>query len=252
MKLSFIVPIKVCKSRDVYEQAIGLSKNIAQYFDDYEIIYAEQVDDDVLKHGQLRNLAYQKSSGDILVFMDVDARFIYPIDIVGLMEKEKTPLLLFDKCYDVVEDEKQECGFSIYRDRPWCGAPVTWCHSRMVACTRKQFEDSGGFSNLCLGWGFEDTIFYNRLNPVRLVNTIGHMTHGEQQGPKQTVEENRYISDTDKDRDVTKDNWTHTVADEINCEGEKTSIIKHYGFANIRVADGFEYCDLIVNRRISE
>ena len=82
--ISFIVPL-----RDRLELLKSLVKNLEENFTDFELIIAYQDDNLLFKRGQLMNLGFQKSKGDVCIFQDVDIRHLKRIDFSAEIGKWK-------------------------------------------------------------------------------------------------------------------------------------------------------------------
>ena len=128
-----------------------------------------------------RNLGYKHSSGDILFFLDADA---------------KTEPGFIDECIGVLTDNSYICG--------WGAPDATGC----MIVHKNAFEDVNGYNENLKSWGFEDIEIYQRLQNILSmemkifpagIETIKHgdelrnMYH-ENKNPNETNEENYRIS----------------------------------------------------------
>jgi len=232
VNLSFLIVFN--KSRNNLVK--GIINNVGSFFNERkEIILAEQNNEEVFRLGQMRNLAFKKSSGDILVFLDVDMRFKNKINFKELCETLKQPYLPWDRIINV----KEENGKLIeIEERENCLGGYGGC----VVYTRKQFEKSMGFSNLIAGWGGEDNVINQRLPLLRLRGIIYHVAHDYKPSSScasKLAIRNRDFWKTDRQREKNEDSYEHTIADQhlVKCYGE----VKHYFFEKIRVPDKFKY-----------
>ena len=225
-------------SRDRNSQEAGFIHTIQSNYSDCEIIIAAQQEEGLFKHGQLRNLGYKKSQAPLVVFMDIDVRFLDKLDFEVAMYEHNHPLLMFDKSFVV-----EERNLVVYR-RP---RYITHCIGRLICFTREQFEACGGYSNLCLGWGWEDNLLYERAKLKKIPGRIGHIIHPEIWGEEIHQKQNKYIFQTDNERQPELDGFRQTVAGVRSLE--QTNNIHRYNFSKITVPADFAYRDLLVNRR---
>ncbi|MHC4325332.1 MAG: glycosyltransferase family protein [Planctomycetota bacterium] len=230
-KLSFIIPV-----RDRENQIPGLIFNIQKYYPDGEIIFAHQADKKVFNLGQLRNLGYKKSSGSIVIFMDVDVRLLSYADFEGMQEEHQHSLLMFNLSQEIKEPYIGEY-------IPLNGRTCTRCVSRLLCFTREQFEECGGYSNLCIGWSWEDNLLYRRAGCLRVPGMIGHVSHPYQRNDMLYVNGNRFICDTDSSRDPVLDGFRQTIAkEEPNSHMDN---VYRYNFYDITVTEDFAYKALL-------
>jgi hypothetical protein len=126
----------------------------------YEIIIAEQDDNDVFQKNSLYNLAALKSLGDILVFHDVD---YYPSDTVSYYTDENTPLypvkqVLFLNSNGELRDKNNiPLGYANFHNN-------VGDHSGGVfVMHRSLFFNTNGLNPYYKGWGKEDDDTRDRL-----------------------------------------------------------------------------------------
>jgi glycosyltransferase involved in cell wall biosynthesis len=194
-ELSFITPI-----RNRNEQIPGLIHNLNFYYKECEIIFAHQSDNKAFKHGQLRNLGFKKSTGRIVVFIDVDVRLFDFVDFVELQKEYNYSLLMFDISYEIKEN-----ALGVYQR--YFGRTCSHCIGRLLCFTREQFEECGGYSNLCAGWSWEDDLLFKRAQCVKVPGKIGHVTHQHQRDMMKHVSRNRKLCDTDNRRLRKSEKW---------------------------------------------
>lgn len=235
--ISFIIPI-----RGREEHIDGLEYNIKNTIKNYswEIIYVNQDDDKLFKRGQLCNIGFKKSKGNIIVFQDVDIRHLNSFDPKKLLEKYKTPFVAFDEItqinefnigeYEILHTEKRPSGF---------GACAVFY--------RKDFEESGGFSNLIFGWGAEDNIINDRVNFQRLPQKLGHVFHKSMRSDKSTLNSEWHKNNVkmwrdDKNRIKKNDGYAQTTCD-IN-RIIKTNNIQVLNVKNIGISYDYEYTEI--------
>ena len=232
--VSFITPL-----RNREDQIPGLIFNITKYYQDFEIILANQADNTSFKHGQLRNLGYNKSKGDIVIFIDVDVRLLHYIDFVKLQNEQNQdyPLLLFNQSYEATENNLGDVKIQKRRN-------CLHCIGRLLCFTRKQFERCGGYSNLCVGWSWEDNLLCKRAHLVKIKGEIAHISHDYQRDNLKYRDHNKLMHDTDEGRDPFLDGFRQTIAKEGQVQkiDERTT---RYNFYDIGVRETFEYIEML-------
>jgi len=237
--ISFIIPL-----RDRKEQIQGLEYNIKKYFSkyEYEIIYVNQNDNKLFRRGQLCNIGFKESKGQIIVFQDVDIRHLNKIDMKELLDEYKKPFVAFDKITQLKEYEIGKYEIIETEDRPygWGACAVFY---------REQFIISGGFSNLIFGWGAEDNIMNGRVNYERYQQNLGHVYHIPLRKDPEIFssiwyKNNRKMLDTDKDRDPMRDGYIQTdySFDEIKDKNIKIIDVNNIGVKNFEYLDLYEDC----------
>lgn len=238
--ISFILSYK--KNR--LHHLINFEPNIKTHYKDYEIIVCEQDDDEEFKRGQLLNLGFKKSSGDILVFLDVDIRFVEYVDFYGIMEKISRPFLPWDHRQQILENGPND--FSILKDESYY---CTQGFGGMTVFSRIQFEKSCGFSNLFCGWGGEDTALNMRCGGIsRVPGNLYHIKHPsfmKEFDPKNNIctTHNRKIISDVKKYPARFDSFRHTIAKETIKKEEEC--FKHYCFSSFDVTDECPYRDFV-------
>jgi predicted glycosyltransferase involved in capsule biosynthesis len=235
LKISFIV---IFNKRKI-DRLNGILINIDKMFlktipnSKYEIILAEQKEDEAFRSGQLRNLGFKMSSGNIIVFMDIDTRILQPVNIYDIIDNNK-PILFWKWIVDVTDGDT----INIKSAPKLCAGT-----GGLNIFTRSQFENSCGFSNLCIGWGCEDSLLYRRMQPKRLNYTIGHVYHARNRElwgvDKDANQHNKNIVNSDINRNKLFDSFKQTISniDVISINNN----IKHYIFSNISVPTNFKY-----------
>lgn len=239
---SFIIPI----NDNRIDRLKACIANIREYFDNSEIVIAKQDDNYLFKRGQLINLAVPKTKHHLLVFQDVDMRWLRRIDIREIMLEINQPYIPFDSIMQFDEYDDKLVFRSYMNDKRFSTGGVN-------VFMREQFYAVNGFSNIPVGWGCEDCIMAYRVNPEfpypqmqRIRNVIGHIFHEAKFKNVSEMPWHKYnyqARQTEKQRDKTLDGISQTEADEIGCldfDGCKV-----YLFKNIRYSDDFAYKDLV-------
>jgi glycosyltransferase involved in cell wall biosynthesis len=235
---SIIVPF-----RGRAEHLAGLLVNLANCFEEYEVLVMEQSNCSPFKRGQLLNLGFQRSAGDVIVLLDVDMRFLVPINVEMLLRKWQRPLLPFSRITQVSEDKEGNL-------------KELESHERLEAyggCNlflREDFAACGGFSNMLRGWGGEDNILNERARFHRLDLPLAHVKHGtikafEKKADEDYLHNCRMLS-THAERITELDGWRQTVG--VREEVKKVSEnVKHFAFEEIWVTKDFAYKDYILH-----
>lgn len=229
-KVSFIV----CMNASRKAQLQGCIDNINEFYGDIdkEIIIVEQDGKEDFKRGQLFNLGYKESMGDLVVFQDVDIRYMSTIDFDYHMQILNNP---FCPWVFIAQIKETALGYTVTKTdrRPYGFGAVN-------VFTREQFEKCNGFSNLYIGWGGEDNEMNARVKFERINHTLGHIEH--EHAP--TGKRNTIISRTCKNRDIAKDGIEQTIFK------SRESIflsetLNHYKYIGIDVCELFEYRALL-------
>jgi len=240
--ISFIVPI-----RDRKEMREGLEQNLKNIFSNkqIEIIYVNQNNNELFMRGQLCNIGFIHSLAEIIVFQDVDMRYLYPIDFSQL---KNGPFVGWDK---IVQINTNKC----LKDKSIAeleqSAVQNLCgFGGSTVFTRSQFILAGGFSNLPIGWGGEDNILADRAKIRRLPGVIAHVSHPASISNKRVpwYQRNYDISISEKYRNKYLDGFAQTAFD---ANLNKNNSIDNIYVNNISVYKNFKYIDLMpTNKKI--
>ena len=127
------------------------------------VTLAEVKNEPLFNISRARNIGAKQSVGDVLCFVDAD------IEIAPGFLEWFTTNFTQNKFY-VLEPQKLQQGSERFKGL-----------YGLVACTREQFEATGGYDENIAGWGGEDIDFYWRLKkagfdaklfPIAIVNDI--------------------------------------------------------------------------------
>ncbi len=245
--VSFIVPL-----RGRTEHLDGFIHTIERTYADipYEVILVEQADDLLFKRGQLCNLGFKKSQGDIVVFQDIDTRYLEPIDFEHHLNRLGRPYAGYDTIAHIQEPRVGEYVVTETEPRPWG-------YGACAVFSREQFKACHGFSNLIVGWGGEDDVIAARARMERLACTLAHVTHD--QLPRNEVtntawhKQNVFFMQTDHSRNHSKDSFRQTMATEISCGPLRDRAnFTIYRYKDISVPDDFVYKLHLRNREAGE
>lgn len=201
------------------------------------MIVAEQNMGEGFKLGQIRNLGFKKSIGDIIVFFDVDIRLPKKIDFASALLEKKLPIV----CWKYITQIEDDINYKkLSKPKEGVGK------AGFFALTREQFESVNGYSNLLIGWGKEDNLLEKRFDHefVRMDEEIYHIKHEQSRElwrvAGSAIKHNLQILRTDSKRDKLNDGFAQTIADEHELDFIG---YKHYIFSNVRVVEDFEYKD---------
>ena len=148
--ISFIIPYR---NRETH-----LSKLLPRLKDvmngkKYEIVVAEQDDNEKFSLNSLYDTAYKYTSGDIIVFHDVD---YYPSDSVSYYTKEDKPFYPVGKLIFLDENDNQRSLNDIPAGYRNFHNTVGNHAGGVFVLPRNIFEKIGGFNPYYKGWGKDD------------------------------------------------------------------------------------------------
>lgn len=208
--------------------------SIRTFYPTAEIVVCEQCDNRQFLQGQLHNLGYIHSHGDLVVFMDVDLRFQKCIELLDCMDRIQKPFLAYNKIFNCTNNGR------VLREREGSRRSNGGC----CVFTREQFEQANGYSNLMGGWGGEDDVLRIRIGGKyeRLKNTLLHIVH-ERRKSSDTYEGNVVLLEMEKDRVKELDGFRQTTAKKKYTK--KKEDVLYLGFSDIGVVSTFAYrCSL--------
>lgn len=216
-----------------------LDKVIKNYNEIYpnmnkEFIIVEQTDDDLFRKGALYNIGVSLSSGKYIALADNDIVHLRPVNWIREFETRKRAIVGFSHITQLSFD-----GDELKKEEPKLHP---WSFGGFVFLSRKMYEMVNGYSNLYANWGFEDNDWAERIEYVRLMQDLGHITHPKRDIDPDGIARNKKIFDTRLERDNMLDGYLQTVADykivDVR-DGITTVEVK-----NIRVTEDFKYKDL--------
>jgi len=209
-------------------------KSLDKYYPSSEIVIAEQKNEKAFVQGQLFNLAYPHSHGDMIVLMDIDMRYTKKVDFLESMNKLKHPFIGYNQILNCNITGK------ISGIRNGSSISLGGCS----VFTRSQFEASSGYSNLMCGWGGEDDILNIRVNGFkRIDNTLLHIDHSRRNIGGQDHDINVRLYKTERERNKELDGFRQTVGNLVYKEVKDN--VMHLGFDGIGVVPTFVYKNLL-------
>jgi glycosyltransferase involved in cell wall biosynthesis len=134
--------------------------------EDYEIIVAEQNDEEKFRLSSLYNIAFKYTSGDLIIFHDVD---YIPTPNVSYQLKNNNPTYPVRQVVflnnDLIPKDYNDipAGYRHFKDdvgNHWGG---------VFMMNRKHFESINGFNPLYIGWGKEEEETHLRLLEKNLI-----------------------------------------------------------------------------------
>lgn len=173
-KFSIIIPYR--DREEHLKQLVPCLRNHAQTQGlDIEIIIAEQTDNNALRRGALRNEGARISSGDILVFHDVD--YLPAPDVLYWPETKADAFRAVRRVNFVNMDgtprpeNDTPAGYRTFKD----GIDDNF-FGGVVSVIRHVFFAVNGYNPLYIGWGLEDDDFRERIRSVGSNIVDGHGT----------------------------------------------------------------------------
>lgn len=236
---SFIIPL----NNKRMEQLDNCIFNIKKIYggDSIEIIVVIQEDNKLFRRGQLINLGFKHSKGDIIIPQDVDYRHIDYFDFKNMIDFYKQGLIPRDYLIHVRENTQNNFEQLSKKKYPAAGG---------INClTRDNFINSCGFSNLIYGWGPEDQVFKARAFLKVVPNIIMmHIWHPNSYNKKEKYFLNSMkMWRSEHTRDKKLDGYEQTIGI-LNKEEHNENIHKYY-YKDIWVTDNYAYMDLLKNRQ---
>lgn len=146
-------------------------KNIKDVYSDInkEIIVVEQSDNLPFMRGQLFNIGVKYAKGKYIALSDNDMFHLRKVPWIDIYENVKKPLIGFK----YISQIKLENGKPIITSTANC--PTGFGGFNFM--TKEDFINFNGFSNLFIGWGYEDNFYSSRFKYIRIPQNLGHITH---------------------------------------------------------------------------
>ena len=208
------------------------------FFDGIKFIVITQGDTLSFKRGELYNIAMNYVDTEWVGLIDNDIINIDKFNPIAVYDNFGGPFIAFDKIAQVTLKEDGKYDITAIEDR-------TYGFGAFNFMRKYDFEQSGGFSNLCFGWGAEDNILSCKIRFKRYIHTLGHITHVRRvnDAPELTSFNRevykKYVRGSINHQ---KDGYRQTTYTEIgkSVNGDTLELT----VSNIGVVDSFEYMDL--------
>ena len=213
-------------------------QNINEVYSDMnkEIIVVEQADDKPFLRGQLFNIGVRYAQGTYIALSDNDMYHLRKVPWIELYESVKKPLIGFK----YISQIRFENGKPVITSTTDC--PTGFGGFNFMR--RTDFIGFNGFSNLFVGWGFEDNAYSTRFEYARVRQDLGHITHPirNYQYPKNRAY-NMELWHSETTRDKMLDGFKQTTYTEVSQEQNDNVLTVKVN--NISVCDDFAYKDLL-------
>lgn len=214
--------------------------NIKDVYSDLnkEIIVIEQADDKPFLRGQLFNIGVKLAHGKYIALSDNDMFHLRKVDWIDIYETFKKPLIGFKYISQVTLKD----GLPIITSTKDC--PTGFGGFNFMK--RIDFINFNGFSNLFVGWGYEDNAYSLRFEYIRVPQNLGHITHPLRNGNNgsKLLYSNVNLYKTAQNRDSKLDGYEQTT---FNIESKEIILedVKYIKVNEISVIDGFVYKDIL-------
>lgn len=230
--VSFIIPNRGGKDLDKVIQ------NINEVYSDMnkEIIIVEQCDNIPFMRGQLFNIGVNFAKGKYIALSDNDIYHLRKVPWIDIYENVKKPLIGFKYISQITLNNKKAIITKTSYVPKGLGA--------FNFMKKQDFINFNGFSNLFIGWGYEDNEYATRFEYIRIPQNLGHLTHPRRQNNniKNTTLNLEFLN-TNKNRNNLNDGYNQTKFNLIKKE-IKNNVI--YLYVNkISVIEDFKYKDLL-------
>lgn len=201
-----------------------------------EIIVVEQADNLPFMRGQLFNAGVKFSTGTYIALSDNDMYHLRKVPWIDIYESCQTPLIGF----------KYISQITLVNNKPKI-TDTAICPTGFGGFNfmkRDDFIAFNGFSNLFVGWGFEDNAYATRFKYVRVPQNLGHITHPRRlnNDPKNKQLNLEYYH-TETQRDKFKDGYAQTLFNVVSDETHNS--VRYIKINNITVPNDFAYMSLL-------
>lgn len=212
--------------------------NIKTVYEDVnkEIIIIEQADNLPFMRGQLFNVGVKLAKGKYIALSDNDMFHFRKVPWIDIYETYKKPLIGFKYISQVtlINHKPKITETSI--------CPTGFGGFNFMK--RDDFIAFNGFSNLFVGWGFEDNAYATRFEYVRIPQNLGHITHPRRlnNDPKNKKLNLDYYH-TETQRDKFKDGYAQTLFNVL--DDKVINDVRYIKVNNITVPKDFAYMNLL-------
>ena len=209
--------------------------NVQTVYSDYiqDTIVVEQADNLPFLRGQLFNIGVRYAVGDYIALSDNDIYHLNKVPWVDIYRKVRRPLIGFKYISQVTLNN----GNPVITSANEC--PTGFGGFNFM--TPDDFVKFNGFSNLFVGWGFEDNAYSKRFNYIRVPNNLGHITHPIRNYTyTKNREYNLHLLNTVDERDASLDGYIQTRYKVVSDE-KISSNVRLIKVNNITVCDNYAY-----------
>lgn len=209
--------------------------NVQTVYSDYtqDIIVVEQADGLPFLRGQLFNIGVRYATGEYIALSDNDMYHLNKVPWIYIYNKVQKPLIGFKYISQVTLNN----GTPIITSTNEC--PTGFGGFNFMK--RDDFIKFNGFSNLFVGWGFEDNAYSKRFNYLRIPNNLGHITHPIRNYKyAKNREYNLHLLNTIHNRDASLDGYNQTRYNIIS-DNTVTNNVRLIKVDRITVCDNFTY-----------
>ena len=214
-------------------------KNIKDVYPELnkEILVIEQADDKPFLRGQLFNIGVKLAKGKYIALSDNDMYHLRKVDWIDIYETVNLPLIGFKYISQITLRNGQPIITSTV------DCPTGFGGFNFMK--KEDFINFNGFSNLFVGWGFEDNTYALRFNYVRVPQNLGHISHPHRvfNNPK-NHDYNYELYQNAQTRDSKLDGYEQTTFNLVSEEiiQDDVKLIK---VNEISVCEGFAYKDIL-------
>lgn len=210
-------------------------KNIQKVYSNInkEILIIEQADDLPFLRGQLFNIGVKYAQGKYIALSDSDMFHLREVPWIDIYNTYKKPIIGFKYISQITLNNDTA---TITRTDP---CPTGFGGFNFME--RSDFINFNGFSNLFIGWGFEDNEYSMRFNYIRVPQNLGHITHPiRNYAYPKNREYNLELYNSAKTRDTAMDGFKQTTYNLVS-EEYIDNCVKLIKVNNISVIDNFVY-----------
>jgi len=208
-----------------------------------KFIIVNQDDELPFMRGQLFNIGVKFCNTKYICLIDNDIFFNDYIDLISLYNENNVGML---QPFDSLQQVNIKNNMIIYKqiDKIADGSK-----GGITFMSKQNFIDCNGFSNLMIGWGYEDGEFYTRNKYrngyMRLCNICSHISHKRRNNTNiKNTEINKEFYYHRKTVNDTLDGYYQTTFNliyDININ----EYIRYIVVNNISVCDDYQYKDLL-------
>ena len=214
-------------------------RNVKEVYSDLrkEIIVIEQDDQLPFMRGQLFNIGVKLSRGEFLALSDNDIYHLRKVDWLDLYYTNQQPMI----GWKYISQVKLSNGKAIVTSTNECKTG----HGAFNFMKKTDFVKSNGFSNLFVGYGFEDIEYAKRLKFIRVPQNLGHITHPSHRNifPKNLEYNRKIMNEFSKKIDPALDGMSQTTF-KITSDLVKDNV-RFVKVTDISVTENYKYRDIL-------